>query len=108
MIDIDALSARLGNNTVIVEKILGIFTEQYDNGSPVFESAIASGNTEEIYHLAHSLKGALANMCADEDAAAAAEIESATRKGAMPDNQLINAMEERLSAINEQINAHLA
>lgn len=108
MIDIDALSARLGNNTVIVEKILGIFTTQYDSGAPVFESAIASGNTEEIYHLAHSLKGALANMCADEDAAAAAEIESAARTGAMPDNQLINAMEARLSAINEQINAHLA
>lgn len=107
MIDIDALSARLGNNTTIVEKILGIFTTQYDNGTPVFESAIASGNTEEIYHLAHSLKGALANMCADEDAAAASEIESAARSGAIPDSQLVNDMETRISAINAQIKEHL-
>lgn len=108
MIDIDALNTRLGNNAAIVDKILGIFTKQYDNGSPVFESAITSGNTEEIYHLAHSLKGALASMCADEDAQTAAEIEAAARNGAIPDAQLVSDMESRISAINAQINAHLA
>ena len=108
MIDLEQLSARLGNNTAIVEKILGIFTAQYDTGSPVFASAIASGNTEEIYHLAHSLKGALANMCADDDAAAAAEIEQIARNGSVPDNALVDAMEQRITAINEQIKTHLA
>jgi HPt (histidine-containing phosphotransfer) domain-containing protein len=107
MIDIDALSARLGNNATIVEKILDIFTTQYDNGAPVFESAITSGNTEEIYHLAHSLKGALANMCADEDAAAAAELESAARSGEIPEAHLVSEMEARIRAINEQIHTHL-
>ena len=108
MIDIEQLNTRLGNNVAIVEKILGIFTTQYDTGQPVFASAIASGNTEEIYHLAHSLKGALANMCADEDAAAAAEIESAARNGSLPEASSVEAMETRITAINEQIKAHLA
>ena len=107
MIDIEQLSVRLGNNAAIVEKILGIFTTQYDNGSPVFANVMASGNTEEIYHLAHSLKGALANMCADEDAAAAAEIEQVARNGAVPDTALVDAMEQRITAINDQIKAHL-
>ncbi len=108
MIDLEQLSVRLGNNAAIVEKILGIFTMQYDTGTPVFASVMASGNTEEIYHLAHSLKGALANMCAEEDAAAAAEIEQVARNGAVPDGALVDAMEQRITAINEQIKAHLA
>ena len=108
MIDLDQLSVRLGGNTAIVEKILGIFTTQYDNGNPVFAEAITSGNTEEIYHLAHSLKGALANMCAEEDAAAAAEIESLARNGSVPDDAMVQGMEQRIKAINEQIHAHLA
>jgi HPt (histidine-containing phosphotransfer) domain-containing protein len=108
MIDIDQLNTRLGNNAAIVEKILGIFTAQYGNQDAVFDSAVSSGNTEEIYHLAHSLKGALANMCADDDAAAAAEIESAARGGAVPDAALVADMEQRIKAINEQIHSHLA
>lgn len=108
MIDIEQLSVRLGGNTAIVEKILGIFTTQYDTGNPVFAVAITQGNTEEIYHLAHSLKGALANMCAEEDAAAAAEIESLARNGSIPDDALIQGMEQRIKAINQQIHAHLA
>jgi HPt (histidine-containing phosphotransfer) domain-containing protein len=103
MIDIEQLSARLGNNKAIVEKIMGIFITQYDTGQPVFESGMASKDTEEIYHLAHSLKGALANMCAEEDAAAAAEIEMIARGGDVPDSALISAMEQRVQDINSQI-----
>jgi len=108
MIDIDQLNTRLGNNTAIVEKVLGIFVTQYGKGEPVFASAVSNGNTEEIYHLAHSIKGALANMCAEEDAAAAAEIESAARDGSVPDAALVADMEQRIQAINTQINNHLA
>lgn len=107
MIDIEKLSARLGNNQAIVEKIMGIFITQYDTGAPVFGAIVESGNTEEIYHLAHSLKGALANMCAEEDAAAAAEIEMVARGGEIPDASLISAMEQRVQDINAQIKAYV-
>lgn len=108
MIDIEQLNARLGNNAAIVEKILGIFTTQYGGGDPVFDAAISAGNTEEIYHIAHSIKGALANMCAEEDAAAAAEIESAAREGSIPDPALVADMENRIQGLVAQIQAHLA
>ena len=106
MIDLEQLSARLGNNAAIVEKILGIFVTQYGNQDAVFASAVSAGNTEEIYHLAHSLKGALANMCAEEDAAAAAEVESAARNGAIPDAESIAAVEQRIKDIIQQIQNH--
>lgn len=103
MIDMEGLSARLGNNATIVEKILDIFVTQYGNKPSVFGDSIASGNTEEIYHLAHSIKGALANMCAEEDAAAAGAIESAARDGNIPEESLVADMEKRIRDINEQI-----
>lgn len=108
MINIDQLNTRLGNNTAIVEKVLGIFVTQYGAGNEVFEGPISTGNTEEVYHLAHSIKGALANMCAEEDAAAAAKIESVARDGSIPDAALVSDMEQRIQDINTQIRNHLA
>jgi HPt (histidine-containing phosphotransfer) domain-containing protein len=103
MIDLEALSTRLGGNESIVKKILDIFVMQYGQTPSVFETAVASGDTEAIYQQAHSIKGALANMCAEEDAAIAEEIERIAKGGEMPPQSLVENMEQRIRDINQQI-----
>lgn len=107
MIDIELLSARLDHNEVVINKVLSIFSRQYGHVHSLFGPAASSENTQEIYHLAHSLKGALMTMCANEDAAIAAKIEMTARNNEMPEPYLIKDIEQRVTTINEQILSYL-
>jgi len=107
MIDIEQLNARLGHNEVVVNKILSVFCKQYGNSGSLFSDAMSCENTQEIYHLAHSLKGALMTLCAKDDAAIAAKIEMAARDNDLPEDYLIKDVEQRVTAINAQINGYL-
>ena len=61
MIDLDQFNARLGNNTAIIKQVLTLFIEQYGPNPGLLRDACAAGDTEQVFHLAHTLKGTLAN-----------------------------------------------
>mgnify|MGYP000217416762 CR=1 FL=1 len=107
MINIDEFNARLGNNAAIVGKILKVFCDQYGHKTDLLRDPVGSGDTEQVYFVAHSIKGALANICAEDDANIAAQIESAAKAGTMPEEALIVEMESRMQKIYEQIDDYL-
>jgi len=108
MINIDEFNARLGNNSAIVGKILKVFSDQYGQKSDLLREPVDSGDTEQVYFLAHSIKGALANICAEDDANIAAQIESVAKAGTMPEEALIVEMETRMQKIYAQIDDYLS
>lgn len=108
MIDMAQFNQRMGNNSDIINKVLQIFLDQYQQQSDLLREPIASGDPEQVYFAAHSIKGALANICADEDAAVAEQIESLAREGTMPDEALIQQFSQHLEGVYAQIKQHLA
>lgn len=107
MIDIEQFSAKLGNNTAIVEQVFKVFIEQHNGQIAIMRDALAAGNLESVYQTAHSIKGALANLCADEDAKVAETIEHTARSGEVPEADVVDDLDARLNAAVAQINEHL-
>lgn len=108
MIDLTQLNERLGGNTAVIHQIMQMFVDQFGGDKPVLRAPFEAGDTDTLFHTAHSIKGALANMCAEEDAAAAAAIEAKARAGDLPEESLIADMEGRIRQIDAQIQAELA
>lgn len=106
MIDVQQFSERLGNNTAIVEQVMKMFRDQYGHQPDILRGPASAGNLEELFQIAHSIKGALANMCAADDAAVAAEIEHQARAGQNPDDALLADLEARIIQITQQIDEH--
>lgn len=107
MIDMDQFNARLGNNQAVIVQILKMFSDQFGKQPDLMRPAFTHGDTETLFQLAHSIKGALANMCAEEDAAIAEKIESQARSGELPAESLMAEMELRLSELEAQIQSEL-
>lgn len=103
----EQFATRLGGNTAIVDQVMKMFVDQYGNKPDLLREPLESGDVEKMFHTAHSIKGALANMCADEDAAIAAAVETPARAGTMPDESLVAELEQCVNAISDQIEAHL-
>lgn len=108
MIDIEQFNVRLGNNTAIIQQVMKMFIDQYADKPDLLRGPFQSGDTDALFHVAHSIKGALANMCADDDAAAAAAVESVARGGDLPDEALLADLESRLTKVFSQIREQLA
>lgn len=107
MIDMDQFNARLGNNQAVIVQILKMFSEQFGKQPDLMRPSFTHGDTDTLFQLAHSLKGALGNMCAEEDAELAGQIESLARSGELPAESLMAEIELRLSEIEAQIQAEL-
>lgn len=107
MIDIEQFSAKLGNNAAIVEQVFKVFIGQHEGQIGIIREALEAGNLELTYQTAHSIKGALANLCAAEDAKVAETIEHIARAGEVPAAELIDDLDVRLSAAVAQINEYL-
>lgn len=108
MLDISQFIQRLGDNHSVVRQVMVIFRDQYTGNTQLLSELNEQGDLEKLYQSAHSLKGALANMCADDDASLAAQVELQARQGQAPSAEQLQDMETRLSAVLAQIEQYLA
>ena len=69
----NAWRARCGGRVELAQRVVGIFVDQVAKDLPQLEDSIRGGNPEEATKVAHRIKGASANVCA-EDLRADAEI----------------------------------
>lgn len=108
MLDISQFIQRLANNHSVVRQVMVIFRDQYTGQTQFLTELNEQGNLEKLYQGAHSLKGALANMCAEDDASLAAQIELQARQGQAPSAEQLHDMEACLTAVLAQIEQYLA
>ncbi len=75
VVNLEQALERLGDDKEFILELLTELTEQVDKTIPQFEEAIKSSNYDQINSLAHGLKGASANLNADQMAELFKELE---------------------------------
>jgi HPt (histidine-containing phosphotransfer) domain-containing protein len=73
------LVARCMGRLALVERLVRILADGLPRDTLEIEAAIESDEMERVASLAHRMKGAAANICAERVAAAAANLEQAAR-----------------------------
>jgi len=71
----------VGDDAAFLESLLENYLEDTEKKITRLRDALADGKTELVFHIAHSLKGASANMTAEYIREAAALMEEAAKKG---------------------------
>jgi HPt (histidine-containing phosphotransfer) domain-containing protein len=78
--DLAGTRARLDNDEALLALVLRQFVADFNDWPTEFEHAVATEDTKAQMHLAHSLKGAAANVGAEKISASAQEFEQALRE----------------------------
>lgn len=71
----DELLARCVGRTELVQRVVNSFLQQLDQDIPELAGTLDDGNTEDARKVAHRIKGASANVAAEDIRAAAEELE---------------------------------
>ncbi|MGB0126792.1 MAG: PAS domain S-box protein, partial [Rhodocyclaceae bacterium] len=79
-----AVLENLGGDTEILEAIAGTFLAGYTSSVSDLQQAVACHDWQAAYRVAHSIKGAAGNFCADRVTQAALETEAAARAEDLP------------------------
>ena len=72
---------RVDGDTEFLEETVAMLDEDCPALLEKIRTAVASGDAEELAHAAHTLKGMLANFCAEPAGSAARELEMMGRDG---------------------------
>lgn len=93
-----------GDDAEFEAELLAIFLNDAKNSLRLLESAIAAKKTETIESVAHSLRGASANVGASAIANIAYELEHAARAGKTPDAlKLVQQIDSYCQKIQAQL-----
>jgi len=98
-VDLDDLRSRTGSSPSFLKGLLDDFIREFEMAATTIRDALDSGDSDSARRLAHTFKGAAANLSATRIAEAAASVESAI--AAHDPIQL----EERLAVIDASIQA---
>ncbi len=108
MIDIDELSLMTGGDADILEQIIQMYMEEHANDDDKLRTQLSNGDCESMFHTVHTLKGALCSMC-EKDAVEILEIiEAQTKRGELPEEEVLEQANSKLLAVRNQLQAQLA
>lgn len=79
--DMDAVMERLGGDEAALDRLLGKFLAAYRDSAAKIDELARSGNLDEARRIAHSAKGAAANLGLAGIRRAAADIERSLASG---------------------------
>ena len=96
--DWQQLKQLAGEDTAFEAELLQMFLQDAQSGFEALEKAIASRNVQAVEEIAHSLRGASANVGAIALAAAARQLETLARSG-----QLIDQFTEARALLRQMI-----
>ncbi|MCE5307026.1 MAG: Hpt domain-containing protein [Acidobacteriales bacterium] len=88
---------RLGGDEQLLGEIAGLFLSDYPGMLEQVRQAVARQDSSALHHAAHTLKGAIANFCAD------APFESAYRLERMGREEDLAGAEEALSELERHL-----
>jgi len=81
IIDVSELLLRVENDRGLARDLLAIFKEEYPPHLDALRDAVDSLDSAQVAAEAHTLKGMLSNLAAEEAATAAARLEQLGRRG---------------------------
>lgn len=108
MLNFEPFFTALGNDTESINLILTTYLEEYSDGDVIFKNLFDTQNWEELYIVAHSLKGILGNFGADDIIPILEKIEMQTQGGKPTEQVLIDQVSLLLTDIQVQIEKKLS
>ena len=81
------LLARCAGQRDLVRRVLSMYVGQMDSDIPELLSKIKNGESDEVAKLAHRMKGASANVVAEDLRAIAADVEKCARESQLENAQ---------------------
>jgi hypothetical protein len=93
---------KMRDNDAIITKILTMLYDQYGANPLQIKELASEGDTEKLYHFAHSIKGAFLNVCVS-DVECLGKIEEIARDGKLPESSLVDQATDYISALSIQI-----
>jgi signal transduction histidine kinase/CheY-like chemotaxis protein/HPt (histidine-containing phosphotransfer) domain-containing protein len=108
IIDFDDICRRFGSNTRIIPKVIESFAKSFNDFEHQFLEAHKDDNSEEMYRLAHSLKGGAANISAKKLAELASELQDRVKSTEIKKAMewlpwVLEALEKTLSAADDYL-----
>jgi HPt (histidine-containing phosphotransfer) domain-containing protein len=88
---------RLGGDEQLLGEIAGLFLSDYPGMMEQIREAVARRDSHALHHAAHTLKGAIANFCADAPFESAYKLERMGREGNLA------GAEEAVSELERQL-----
>lgn len=109
MMDVTGALKRLGDDVELLDQIINIFLEDAPGLIHSAREALARGNTMELRRAAHSLKGMMGTLGAQEGVAAALKLEhAATANDLDSAPALIHDCGERIATLTRILNSYVA
>jgi two-component system sensor histidine kinase/response regulator len=103
-VDMNALRELTGGDTEFERELVETFVSSGDQCLADIASALRMGDFDTIGKRAHALKGASANIHADDLAAAASTLENAARQNSVDQiDSLVHELREKLLAVNAEL-----
>ncbi|KZN48883.1 response regulator [Pseudoalteromonas luteoviolacea] len=102
-VNVECAIKRLGGNEKAFWNIIRKFARNQIEETINLSQALVIGDLEHAERIAHSLKGASANLCIDELSKQASDIESAISKGEKVPSENIEVMTQYLRALHQAL-----
>ncbi len=105
-IELDTAMARAMGDRAFLEEMFEVYLKQVPEEVKALKAALAQNDAESLRRLAHTMKGAAANLSADKMAAAARDLEEIGRNGNLSaGNRALSQLESELSYLTDYFNS---
>ncbi|MDD9194425.1 Hpt domain-containing protein [Aliivibrio sp. S3MY1] len=108
MININMLEEMFEGDHEIIQQLFTLYLSENESITQDIRLAYENDNLNELYNTAHSLSGALGNLCDTNVTCHIKEIEYLTKNDTTPNIDTINIAIKGLNDIAEQMKAYLA
>ena len=108
MINIEMLEEMFEGDHEIIQQLFTLYLSENESITQDIKLAYDNDNLNELYNTAHSLSGALGNLCEIDIITQIREVESLTKNNTKPNIDTINITIQGLNDIAEQMKVYLA
>lgn len=106
LLDRELALDRLGGDEELLGEITGLFLQEYPQMLVRLEEAVRAGDAHGVMETAHSMKGSLATLGAEDGALLALDLEMMGRNGALAASpQALVRLQEMLGALENELRA---
>lgn len=104
VINREQLLEQVDNDVDFLNELIEMFVEDYPDAIQQLHEAVASGDAQRVWEVAHSVKGAVANFYAPIAYQVAQNLENAGREGNVSSaSLLVNELERELQRVHQAL-----
>lgn len=104
VLDVEEALARVDGDRVLLVELVEIFSEEYPTTLAALQAAVATHDSQGVYHAAHTLKGSVGNFGATAAMEAARALEILGRQGELSEaTAALAVLEKELARLHSAL-----